>query len=301
MAAVVKNAQTAQDVPESVVVAAQAGCPDAFAAIYRRHHGDIRRYVYRRMGGHEDAADLTQDAFVKMFRAIGRTNGRPLKILPWAYRIATNVCLDYLRHRKLIHWQTLVTDGDKRDTPEEHQYSRQAQQAQAIERQSIQQPLFPQPERAVELAELVKDVNVVLDDLHPAYRDMLVLREWAGLGYQETAELLGTTLSAVKSRINRARQEFRQRWTGTYRMQAAQRLSARFALRESHIPIIAALRAVIEESNRTSWKTSELTVAVHARGVVLPAVRPSLVVGGLLKNIKGLVYHRATRVWKVVD
>ena len=295
MASTATNARHSQDVPKAVIAAAQAGDEAAYETIYIAYYARIRNYIYRMMGSPEDASDLTQDTFVKAWRALPGTS-TDLRVGAWLYRIATNVCLDQLRHRKLIKWQPLADDTRQHDTVET-QYIRQAQ---AIERQSILSPLFPQPERAAEQAEQRQDVRTVLARLHEPYRQMLVLREYAGLTYDEAADVLGTTRSAVKSRVSRARTEFRARWNGTLRVGTDKRLSHRAALRRTHAPIIEALCHVIEESSRTSWRTRDLTAAVLARGVILPEARPSLVVGGLLKRLPALQYDRASRVWLVV-
>ena len=93
------NLGTKTDASSAVSAAASA----EFAQIFAEHQSAIYGYVYRMIGNADDAADLTLTAFEKALRAWPK---RPadLQVRPWLYRIATNTCLDELRHRKLIRW-----------------------------------------------------------------------------------------------------------------------------------------------------------------------------------------------------
>lgn len=175
-------------VEPAVVARAQAGDHIAFEAIYNQYQIPIYNYVYRLMGNAEDAFDLTQDTFLKAYQALPRTS-HDLRVGAWLYRIATNVCLDQLRHRKLIKWQpweafiaVFHPAQVGRDNPEGDVLDKENQE----------------------------EVQLVLDRLHPKYRMCLILREYQDLSYDEIAEVLHTTRAAVKSLLFRAREEFRQ-------------------------------------------------------------------------------------------
>lgn len=175
-------------VAPAVVARAQAGDHIAFEAIYNQYQIPIYNYVYRLMGNAEDAFDLTQDTFLKAYQALPRTS-YDLRVGAWLYRIATNVCLDQLRHRKLIKWQpweafiaVFHPAQVGRDNPEGDVLDKENQE----------------------------EVQLVLDRLHTKYRMCLILREYQDLSYDEIAEVLHTTRAAVKSLLFRAREEFRQ-------------------------------------------------------------------------------------------
>ena len=77
-----------------------------FARLFAQYEQPIYQYVYRLLGDPEDARDFTQDAFVKAYRKLPETLAKgEFQPQAWLYRIATNVCLDELRHRKLVKWQ----------------------------------------------------------------------------------------------------------------------------------------------------------------------------------------------------
>lgn len=182
------TAMASAAVEPSVVARAQAGDHAAFEAIFNQYQSAIYNYAYRLMGDPEDAFDLTQDTFLKAYQALPRTS-HDLRVGAWLYRIATNVCLDELRHRKLIKWQPWEA------------FVSVFHPAQ-IGRDN--------PERDVLDKENQEEVQLILDRLHPKYRMCLILREYHDLSYDEIAEVLTTTRAAVKSLLFRAREEFRQ-------------------------------------------------------------------------------------------
>lgn len=183
------TAEGALAVTEAALIArAQAGDHAAFEAIFSQYQTQIYNYIYRLMGSAEDAYDMTQDTFLKAYLALPKTSD-DLRVGAWLYRIATNVCLDELRHRKLVKWQPweafisvfhptqVAKDSPERDT---------------IDRENTE------------------EVQLILEKMHPKYRMCLVLREYHDLSYDEIAEVLNTTRAAVKSLLFRAREEFRQ-------------------------------------------------------------------------------------------
>lgn len=171
-----------------VIEQAQEGADLAFQAIFDEYQDRIYNCVYRLMGNAEDASDLTQETFLRAYAAIPKIQGE-LKVGPWLYRIATNLCMDQLRRRRLIRWEPweLFTSifhprQVARDNPERDAVSRESREL----------------------------VHRVLENLRPKYRACLVLREYDGMSCQEIADILGTSRSAVKSLLFRAREEFRE-------------------------------------------------------------------------------------------
>ena len=143
----------------ALIARAQAGDETAFEVIFNQYHAAIYNYVFRMMGNPEDASDLTQDTFLKAWRALSRTSD-DLRVGAWLYRIATNVCLDELRHRKLIKWQSWDNFV------------------------SVFHPVAKEsPERDVVNRENREEVQYILDRLNPKYRLCILLREYQGLSY----------------------------------------------------------------------------------------------------------------------
>ena len=180
------NLGTKIDVTSAASVAASA----EFAQVFAEHQSAIYGYVYRMIGNADDAADLTLTAFEKALRAWPK---RPadLQVRPWLYRIATNACLDELRHRKLIRWMRLdFSEGDEAPVPE---------------------PVAPDdPADALLRAEDARCVRAALARLPERYRTALLLREAEGLSCEEIGEALGISRSAAKVLLFRAREKLKE-------------------------------------------------------------------------------------------
>src|SRR5688500_13674828 len=171
-----------------LIARAQAGDHAAFEAIFTQYQTAIYNYIYRLMGSAEDAYDMTQDTLLKAYLALPKTSD-DLRVGAWLYRIATNVCLDELRHRKLVKWQPWEA---------------------FVSVFHPSQVAKDSPERDCINTERSEEVQLILAQLHPKYRLCLILREYHDLSYDEIAEVLTTTRAAVKSLLFRAREEFRQ-------------------------------------------------------------------------------------------
>jgi RNA polymerase sigma-70 factor, ECF subfamily len=181
-------ATTGTQLTPELIARAQAGDHYAFEAVFNAYQNAIYNFVYRVMGDPQDAYDLTQNTFLKAYLALPKTSA-DLKVSAWLYRIATNVCLDVLRHRKLVRWErweTFLSVFHPTQVAREN------------------------PEGDVLSLETSADIDLVLARLHPTGRMCLVLREYHDLSYDEIAEVLNTTRAAVKSLLFRAREDFRR-------------------------------------------------------------------------------------------
>lgn len=138
----------------------------------------------------DDAEDLAQEVFVKAFYALGRFEGRST-FRTWLHRIKINHCLNYLDKKKnKVH---IALD-------EEAERGHEALRS----RSKADEHLKARSER--------ERIGAILDELSDSLRLPLLLRDMDGLSYQEIADELGVGLSAVKMRIKRGREEFRERW-----------------------------------------------------------------------------------------
>ncbi len=285
-----QNVRTRPAVAESVIAAAQAGDSDAFATIYAEYQARLYNYAYRMMGNPEDAFDLTQDTFVKAWKAIGRT-APGLSVASWLFRIATNVCLDELRHRKLVYWQPLVTENEAATDTVFPQYY---EQAAAIQRLAT----TVGPEEIAEQQEAADAVQAVLDGLRYKYRTVLILRECRQLDYEGIGEVMGLTRASVKSLLFRARDEFHWRWVEQHPEDALR--SDRKPRRRYARETFTALRQVLADSPRAAWKAADLAAALVSRGVPLPDAHPAHSVANLLRDVPGVQYNRTAKMWQAV-
>ncbi len=163
------------------------GDVNAFETLVAEYEKNVYAITQRMTGNAEDAADMTQETFIKAYNSLSSFRGDS-KFSVWLYRIATNVCLDFLRSRsRKLTVSLSVEDEDGEETQLEI----------ADESQS--------PERLLE-RDLTRDaVRRGLKALAPEYRQILLLREIQGLSYEEISEVLSLEVGTVKSRIFRAR------------------------------------------------------------------------------------------------
>lgn len=159
--------------------------PPTWEAIVREHSARVYRLSYRLTGNKQDAEDLTQETFIRVFRSL--SSYTPGTFEGWLHRITTNLFLDQARRKKRIRMEAMGDDdGHVADTRE-----------------------FGRPERGYEHANLDSDVQKALDALRPEYRAAVVLCDIEGLSYEEIAVTLGVKLGTVRSRIHRARAQLR--------------------------------------------------------------------------------------------
>lgn len=148
------------------------------------HADDVFRLAYSLSGNRQDAEDLTQDTFMRVFRSL--KTYRPGTFKGWVHRITTNLFLDMVRHRSTVRMEALPED---------------------YERFAADQP---GPEWVYELNNLDPALNRALDDLSPEFRVAVVLCDGLDLSYEEIADTLGLKMGTVRSRIHRARAQLRE-------------------------------------------------------------------------------------------
>ena len=163
------------------------GDANAFETLVLEYEKNVYNIALRMTGNSEDAADMTQEAFIKAYNSLQSFRGDS-KFSVWLYRIVSNVCLDFLRSKNRRPTVSLsVEDDDGEDT----------QLDVADESQS--------PELLLDRKLTRDSVRRGLDSLPPDYRQILLLREIQGLSYDEIAQALSLEVGTVKSRIFRAR------------------------------------------------------------------------------------------------
>ena len=157
-----------------------------FEKLVTAYEKNVYNLALRMVGDPEDAADMTQETFIKAYRALSSFRGYS-KFSSWLYRIASNVCLDFLRSRSR-HPQVSLSTVDEDD------------------RATFELPDMRQnPEEQLMKKLGMEAVRRGLEQLPEQQRQILVLRELGGLSYAELAQTLGLEEGTVKSRIFRAR------------------------------------------------------------------------------------------------
>lgn len=173
----------------AVVRAVLDGDVNAFEMLVREYEKNVYNLALRMVGNSEDAADMSQEAFIKAYNSLNSFRGDS-KFSVWLYRIASNVCLDFIRSRKRKQTVSLSVEDDNGEDVELDI---------ADDTQS--------PERLMD-KQLTRDaVRRGLASLPPGQRQILLLREIQGLSYDEIAEVLNVEAGTVKSRIFRARKK----------------------------------------------------------------------------------------------
>ena len=179
-----------------LVTRAQQGSEKAYRELLGRFQRPVFSIIYRMIRDREQAEDLAQETFVRVFNNIDRYDPR-YKFSSWIFKIATNLTIDWIRRKEL---NTVSIDG-----------SRNAVTAEQIEATSITIASQDEnPEELLEAKELGEEIERAIGRLRPEYRTAILLRHVDGREYQEIAEILSLPLGTVKTYIHRGRNELRE-------------------------------------------------------------------------------------------
>jgi RNA polymerase sigma-70 factor (ECF subfamily) len=168
-----------QRTDEELVVLSTAGDAESFNQLVLRWERPVFALAYRVLGREEDARDVCQETFLRAFRALNGFKGQA-KFSSWLYRIALNLCRDWIRRERR---SPMITPLDDETEPA---------------------PLHGAAETAEELAvrrDLGRVITRAMSALSEAQRTTIVLKEYHGLTFQEIADLQGCPLSTVKTRL----------------------------------------------------------------------------------------------------
>ncbi len=190
--------QQEADADFAVVKQVQAGDVAAFDRLILKYRERVFGVVYNLTANREDAADLTQDAFIKAFQSINRFQGH-CAFFTWLYKIAVNTTLSHLRKNRLRSFfslEKLHEDGTN---------------AQILEQLTDKKGA----DRDTYLQELKEKLNEALQKLSIPHRTVITLFEIDGLSHSEIAEVMGCSEGTVRSRLHYAKQ-FLQGELGKY-------------------------------------------------------------------------------------
>jgi RNA polymerase sigma-70 factor, ECF subfamily len=175
----------------ALVQRAQAGDGEALEALVRSQQAYVYSIAMSIMHNPADAADMTQDAFVRLMRSLGTYRGET-RFTTWLYRLVTNICLDGLRRRgrPVESLDVPAADSDA-PTPGER---------------LVDDDRWTHPEDQLELRESSGEVRAALARLPAAQRVALTLHYFEDMRYEDIAEVMGLPLNTVKSHIRRGKE-----------------------------------------------------------------------------------------------
>lgn len=177
---------------EQILERARDGDPDAFGEIVRRWEQKIFALSVGMLGSPEDARDATQETFVSAFRNLRGFRGEA-KVSSWLHRIAVNQCITRQR-RTRVRPETGIED-----------------ELEARGESFLATPSRSSPALSVEASERAKAVRKAVAALPPELREVVVMKEFEELTFQEIADALQVPLSTVKSRLYTALKQLRMR------------------------------------------------------------------------------------------
>ncbi len=168
-----------------------------FHALYERYRRPIHSYAFRILNSQEDANDVTQEVFVRVFKAWDGLRNRE-KLSTWLYRLATNLSIDLLRRRKRLSWQPLIRcrAGDQQSE------GGVEDGASSLLRDSGGIPAIFEREH----------IRLAFASMPKEYAIVLILNAAQGVPYQEVGAIVGISPTAAATRISRAKKMFREHY-----------------------------------------------------------------------------------------
>jgi RNA polymerase sigma-70 factor, ECF subfamily len=177
-----------------LIRAVQRGDQDAFEQLVRAYDQSVLRLALNLLRSEEDARDVYQEAFLRVFRGIDSFRF-DCSFHTWLYRIVTNICLDYLRKRKVRKEEPAVVETQEGPLDRTKEFEEEAAHAD--------------PERHLWNRQLGQRIEGALGLLTPRERMVFELRHYQGLRLRHIGEILGTSEEAAKNCLFRATQKMR--------------------------------------------------------------------------------------------
>lgn len=172
---------------EALIRRVQRQDADAFEQLLLAHQKSVYNLCFRMLGNEQDALDLSQETFLRVWKSIGQYQF-DAAFSTWLYRITTNLCIDFLRRKKRRQEQPLVLTDDEGEQQE----------------LSVPDPQ-PLPEEQLLQKDRRQAVAQAMQTLPPDYRAILELRVVRQLSYEQIGDILSLPAGTVKSRLSRAR------------------------------------------------------------------------------------------------
>ena len=186
--------KTQQLSDERLVELSLDGDEAAFGVLVRRYQRRLTAFLSQLVGDMELARELSQEAFVRAWSALERFNPK-YRFSTWLFRIAHNLGIDQLRRRRLLTTPLYRTDSE-------------GDEVEVIVPDLDKDPLGHLENRA-----LASELREVIDGLRPEYRELVLLRHFGGLSYQDIADFTDMPLGTVKNKLFRAHSVLRKALT----------------------------------------------------------------------------------------
>ncbi len=164
------------DSDQDVISRVMAGDRNSFAILIKRYSDPLYRHALGMTGSPDVAEDILQTSFIKAFNHLGEVRGR---FDAWLFRIVANGCKDWLKNIRRTH-----VSYEEDDQPSS----------------------YATPDEDLDRTELRTDLDEALAQLAPSLREAFIMKHVEGRSYEEMADLLGTTVGALKMRVHRARE-----------------------------------------------------------------------------------------------
>jgi len=176
------------DVNEAQLISrCQQGDQEALKEIFNQYHQKVYRIAYGVVRQREEALDIVQEVFIKLFRSIRQFQGKS-RFYTYLYRMTMNTAIDHTRKMKKVPSFSM-------DEEEGFQLSDDAER---------------RPDRILDHKELEEKVKWAMDQLSPDQKAALIFREVEGLSYQEIAEATGSSIGTVMSRLHYGRKKVQE-------------------------------------------------------------------------------------------
>ena len=164
------------DADQQIISSVLAGDRDAFGVLIHRYSDPLYRHAMGMTGSPDVAEDILQQSFIKAYNHLGEVRGR---FDAWLFRIVANGCKDWLKNIRRTH-----VSYEEDDQPSS----------------------YATPDEDLDRTELRQDLDRALAKLNASLREAFVMKHVEGRSYEEMADLLGTTVGALKMRVHRARE-----------------------------------------------------------------------------------------------
>ena len=171
--------------------------PQAFELLVRRYEGPVYNLVFRMLGNREEAEDLAQEIFVKVFKKIDTFRGDS-SLATWIYRVASNMCKNRQQYLGRRYHNRPSKNGLEESILGDEQSFRTTGR-------------ISRPDELVEGYQTEQIIQKAISELEEEHRLILILRDIQGISYDDIASIVGLPLGTVKSRLHRARMSLKEK------------------------------------------------------------------------------------------
>ena len=189
-----KTSRLPADSEHELVAAIRGGNDRAFEELYARYRERIFSFILSKVHDHGRAEDIAQEVFMSALRRL-RSSDQTIAFKPWIYEIAKNACIDEFRRGSRAREVPLESDGEF-----------------VVDRQKSPVSAVPTPVAAVESKQRLHDLRGAFGGLSATHHQLLVMREFEGMSYDEIGERLDMTRQMVESSLFRARRKLSEEY-----------------------------------------------------------------------------------------